>query len=179
AIAHELCRKNRKYGIGFMQNRFCIGTGADTFRKIDIAQITRIAALVIQCFYGFAVARVEPSFVAACRSHCCKRGSPGSAAHHGNFGRFRHAFAPLRPVPNLGADFASSGQRERGAMASESAAVDAARSAPAQAIMAALSVQSSCGGAMKLKPCVLQSVSNASRSVLLAATPPATINAGD
>ena len=49
---------------------------------------------------------------------------------------------------------------------------------PAQAIIAALSVQSSCGGAMKRKPYAPHCASSAARICLFAATPPAITSTG-
>ena len=54
----------------------------------------------------------------------------------------------------------------------------ASRSAPAQAIIAPLSVQSASGGATRRKPRAASSVSSPALSALLAATPPATTSVG-
>jgi hypothetical protein len=85
-----------------------------------------------------------------------------------------------RPEPTIGAEMLSNGQRERGTKSMPfSCAMPARnRSMPAQAIIAALSVQSFSGGAMKAKPASLHRASSVDLIVRLAATPPATTNAG-
>ena len=62
-----------------------------------------------------------------------------------------HALAPFLPEPSIGAAVWSSGQRGR-ATTGASAWPAAMRSIPAQAIIAALSVQSAKGGATNSKP---------------------------
>src|SRR5690606_27741690 len=92
-----------------------------------------------------------------------------------------HALAPRLPEPIIGLALSSSGQRERGANdmpSSPLASPERMRSSPAQAIIAALSVQSAIGGATRRISCAAQRRSSVARIALLAATPPATTRAG-
>src|SRR5215470_6639935 len=93
----------------------------------------------------------------------CKRSSPGARSDHSEtieshgqqLLRVRylfllvtepHAFAPRRPMPIAGTAFSSSGQRARAAKSKPFTQPRASRSAPAQAMMAPLSVHSAGGG---------------------------------
>src|SRR5262249_32258817 len=71
----------------------------------------------------------------------------------------------------------SSGQRARGLAASVSVMPRARRSAPAQAIMAPLSVQSAGGGTVSTVPAAIATRLSARRIAWLAATPPAATSA--
>src|SRR5258708_5885171 len=104
-----------------------------------------------------------------------QRRAPGAAAEHGHtpaalgLAGAGHALAPRRPEPTIGAEMLSSGQRERGTKSAvfSSAMPARRRSMPAQAIIAALSVQSFSGGAMKAKPACWQRPSSVALIVRL------------
>ena len=100
-----------------------------------------------------------------------QRGAPGAAADDADV----HAFTP---APRTFSALSSSGQRARAGASSSSVSPSAKRSAPAQAIIAALSVHSQAGGTLKPRPSRLASSASAERIAVLAATPPATTSAG-
>src|SRR5262249_58279137 len=83
----------------------------------------------------------------------------------------------LTPAPSTGGASGSSGQRARAGAERSSARPRARRSAPAQAIMTALSVQSAGGGTMRRKLCFCASASSVAASLLVAAPTPATTTA--
>ena len=78
------------------------------------------------------------------------------------------------PAPSAGGASGSSGQRARAGAERSSISPRESRMAPAQAIMAALSVQSSGGGTIRRKMCFRAVASSVDLSLRLAATPPAT-----
>ena len=78
--------------------------------------------------------------------HLRQSRTPGTPAKDANFGLSSHA---LTPAPRTVSASGSSGQRGRAGTSSESVRPAAKRSAPAQPIIAALSVHSHIGGATK------------------------------
>src|SRR5206468_4428454 len=101
-----------------------------------------------------------------------QRGPPGAAADHAESEAIGlHAFTP---APRTLSACSSSGQRARAGASSPSVRPPASRSAPAQAIIAALSVQSQPGGTLNGRPSRLARSANAVRIAWFAATPPAT-----
>src|SRR4051812_14646260 len=90
----------------------------------------------------FRLARPEHHRLAIGRRDLGERGTPGPAADDSDF----HAFTP---APRAFSASGSSGQRALAGASSPSTSPASKRSAPAQPIIAALSVQSQSGGATK------------------------------
>src|SRR5688572_31798440 len=86
-------------------------------------------------------------------------------------------FYAFTPAPIRRGASSSSGQRGRGAKSSGLCSPKRKRSSPAQAIIAALSVQRRKGGATKARPASRAHVSSSARNAPFAATPPATTSA--
>ncbi len=90
------------------------------------------------------LARPQQGGQARAGAHLGQGRAPGPAADHPGAGKTAHALAPLRPGTWVGlarAAASSSGQRGRAAASRPSVRPRARRSAPARAIIAALSVQ--------------------------------------
>src|SRR6478609_9073364 len=96
----------------------------------------------------FALTCPEQSFTITARRDLRERGPPGTAADDAE----PHAFTP---APRTFSALSSSGQRARAGASRSSVRPAANRSAPAQAIIAALSVQSQIGGTLNRRPCSL------------------------
>jgi hypothetical protein len=103
-----------------------------------------------------ALQRPEQGFAAARGSNLCQRRAPGAAPDDSEL----HAFTP---APRTFSALWSSGQRARAGTSRESRAPTTKRSAPAQAIIAALSVQSHAGGTLKRLPSRLARSASAAR----------------
>src|SRR5690606_6138324 len=147
----------------------------------DPGQVTRVFAATDGIDRG-GIAGPQHHFMAGPQHGQCQCSPPGAAAQHGYAVPFllAHALAPRLPAPMTGTETSSSGQRERGTKAKASSPPSPARirSMPAQAIIAALSVQSLGGGATTRKPASRHNVSSVALSERLAATPPAITRAG-
>src|SRR3569623_3302848 len=122
----------------------------------------------------YRLACPEQRFPAAARHDLRERGSPRAAADHADPVK-AHAFTP---APRTFSAVSSSGHRARAGASSLSHNPAANRSAPAQAIIAALSVQSQAGGTLKRRPCWSARPASAPRLAPLAATPPAITRVG-
>src|SRR5438309_2672425 len=115
--------------------------------------------------------RPEQRFALTGRGDLRQRRAPRAAADDPEL----HA---LTPAPRTLSACSSSGQRARAGTSRASVMPAAKRSAPAQAIIAALSVHSQAGGTLNLRPLELASAASACRTARFAATPPATTKAG-
>src|SRR5439155_3245185 len=130
---------------------------------VDVARVDRLDHL--------GLARPQGDRLAIGRRDLRQSGAPGAAADHA----YPHAFTP---APRTFSASGSSGQRGRAAMSSGSVRPAAKRSAPAQAIIAALSVQSHAGGTLKRRALRCARSATAEPIASLAAAPPATTTAG-
>src|SRR5207237_444795 len=124
----------------------------------------------VDCLDHFGLARPERDRLAIGRRNLRESGAPGAAANDPD----PHAFTP---APRAFSASGSSGQRARAGASSPSTRPASKRSAPAQPIIAALSVQSHKGGATKGRPWLSARPVSAVRTAWLAATPPATTSA--
>src|SRR6185503_17747466 len=103
----------------------------------------------------------------AVRRDLRKCGAPRAATNDAQL----HAFTP---APRTLSARSSRGQRARAGASRSSVSPATSRSAPAHAIIAALSVHSHAGGTLKRRPFVWARSASALRIAWLAATPPAT-----
>src|SRR5690606_26069876 len=121
--------------------------------KARARQEQAVGAAAVDLGDQLRLARPEQHLAPVARQRLGERGAPGARADHTDplaLGLSNgHAFTP---APRTGSAPASSGQRGRAAKSSGSACPSASRSTPAQAIIAALSVQSESGGATKRSP---------------------------
>src|SRR5689334_22840429 len=104
----------------------------------------------------FAFTCPEQSFTITARRDLRERGPPGTAADDPEL----HA---LTPAPRTFSALSSSGQRARAGTSRLSHSPAAKRSAPAQAIIAALSVHNQPGGTLKPRPCFFARPASADR----------------
>eukprot|EP01136_Pigoraptor_vietnamica_P027405 Opistho-1_new@83669 len=121
-------------------------------RERGAGKENRIAMVGVDCRDDILFARPEANGGAIGGEKLRERGAPRAAADHAEPGKaWRHAFTchAFTPAPRTASASGSSGQRGRAAVSSGSVRPAAKRSAPAQAIIAPLSVQSQSGGATK------------------------------
>src|SRR4051794_2496078 len=147
---------------------------ADRRVERHIGQKQRILVAVVDGVDDLVLHRPKQGFAAAGRRDLCERRSPSAAAEDSDLVE-AHAFTP---APRTLSASGSSGQRARAGASSGSVKPAAKRSAPAQAIIAALSVQSHAGGTLKARRSRCAKSASAERIAWLAATPPATTSAG-
>ncbi len=146
--AHGLGRHGEHDGVGAERDAERIGRR--DVGEIDAGQIARVLVALVDGVNRGAVARPDAHRAAGAGGGQCQRGAPGAAADDAD--GLDHARAPFAPLPSLGAASSSSGQRGRAATSRESVRPRASRSAPAQAIITALSEHRRGGGATRRKP---------------------------
>lgn len=145
--AQMLCRGHQQQRRTGRHMRKLTG-GADVRRQRQTGQIERVALSGIDRLDHFGLQRPEQDIIMVLRHDAGERGAPCACADDAD-GLAGHAFTP---APRTVSASGSSGQRGRAAMSSGSVNPAAKRSAPAQAIIAPLSVHSQCGGATKRMP---------------------------
>ena len=129
----------------------------------------------VDCRHDVVLDRPQQCLLPARRGDLRQRRAPCAAAHHCQSVQ-RHAFTP---APRTLSASSSSGQRARAGASSPSISPAAKRSAPAQPIIAALSVHSHAGGTEKVASLLCgELLRGPSAPLVFAATPPATTRLG-
>ena len=143
--AHMLCRRHHEPGVTRSPTRRG-PRSPGSLRSAEYWEGKAVLMARVDRFDDFVFERPEHCFAAAGRRDLRERGAPGAAADNAE----PHAFTP---APRTFSAFSSSGQRARAGASRPSHQPAAKRSAPAQAIIAALSVHSQPGGTVKRRPC--------------------------
>src|SRR5258705_1748859 len=145
--------------------------GADAVGETHAGWVDAILVATVDCSDDLGFERPDQAFAAVRRGDLREGRAPCAAADDPN----PHAFTP---APRTFSALSSSGQRARAGASRPSINPAAKRSAPAQAIIAALSVHSQPGGTLKPRPLRAARPAKAQRNARLAATPPATTRVG-
>src|SRR5688572_12176497 len=171
--AHMLSRRDYEPCIALGQVRKLAGR-PDGFVEPMSRQEGLVLVLGVDGLHHLGFARPQQDFASAACADLRQSGAPGTAADDPQ--PFEaHAFTP---APRTFSASGSSGQRARAGASSASVSPCVKRSAPAQAIIAALSVHSQAGGTLNWRPSRAASCCSAVLTARFAATPPATTSAG-
>ena len=145
--AHMLGGRDDEQGVA-VGERGELGGGPDRGVERNAGEEQAILVVAVDAFDHLGLERPQQGFAAA-RRDLGERRPPGAAADDSDL----HAFTP---APRTFSASGSSGQRARAGASSASVRPASKRSAPAQAIIAALSVHSHEGGATKGRPAFLR-----------------------